>query len=151
MSVELVLVPLAFAAVSAWQASRKKADEQGRTVQHVQTRMRDASLLAAALEDTEAQVSNTPVGIAAAWQGVRGDFRRDDQGIWQVDFTGDVDERRAGDIVAAIDQAYGLQVQQAVLARLRERAPAAGMTIESETVDADDNVTLVLAVERGSV
>lgn len=47
-------------------------------------------------------------------------------------------------IVAAVDAAYGRRVQQAVLTRLRERAPQAGMTIASETVGDTDTVTVVL-------
>ena len=39
MSVAIVLVPLALAALSAWQASRQEVDLDGRTVCHVQTRM----------------------------------------------------------------------------------------------------------------
>jgi hypothetical protein len=43
-----------------------------------------------------------------------------------------VDEERAVEIVRAVDAAYGRQVQRAVLDRLRERAPAAGLRLESE-------------------
>lgn len=149
MSVSIVLVPLAIAAIGAWQASRKETDSHGRTVCHVRTRMRDESLLAAALADTRANVTRTSDVIVGTWQGVQAEFRRDTQGVWQVDFTGDVDQARASAIVVAIDQAYGRQVQQAVLARLRERAPTAGMTVASETVEDDNSVTLVLSVGRG--
>jgi hypothetical protein len=147
MSVSIVLVPLAIASISAWKASRREVDVQGRTVCHVQTRMKDQGLLAAALRETHADVAVAPDSLAAQWQGVQAEFRRDDQGIWQANFTGDVDIARASSIVAAIDVAYGYQVQQAVLAKLRERAPAAGMSVASETVEADSSVTLVLNVE----
>jgi hypothetical protein len=40
-------------------------------------------------------------------------------------------------------------VQQALVQRLRERAPQAGMEIESETVEEDATVTMVLNVNRG--
>lgn len=146
MSISIILVPLALAAVSAWQASRKETDAQGRTVCHVQTRMRDTGLLAAALADTHAGVRQSADRITATWQGVQAQFQRDDRGIWQVDFTGNIDEERASVIAAAIDQAYGRQVQQAVLSRLRDRAPQAGMTLVSEAVEDDDSVTLVLNV-----
>lgn len=150
MSVSLVLVPLALAAVGAWQARRAEVDEEDRTVQHVQTRMRDEGLLAAALTDTRAAVTRSSDGLLADWQGVHAEFRRDPQGIWQVDLTGDVDQDKAAGIVVAIDQAYGRQVQQAVLARLRERAPSAGMAVASETVEDDDSVTLVLDLVQGA-
>ena len=146
MSISIVLVPLAVAAVGAWQAGRKDTDEQGQTVCHVQTRMRDETLLAAALTDTKAGVTRSADGIVAAWQGVRATFHRDALGIWQADFAGDIDAERAATIVLAVDQAYGRQVQQAVLGRLREHAPGAGMVIASETVEDDDSVTLILDV-----
>ncbi len=150
MSISLALVPLAIAAIGAWQVSRQETDDQGRIIQHVQTRMRDERLLEAALVDTRASVVQTANGLTAEWREARADFHRDAQGIWQVDFTGDVTQEHAMDIVVAIDQAYGRQVQRAVLARLRERAPAAGMTVSSETVDVDGGVTLVLDVARGA-
>jgi hypothetical protein len=146
MSVSIVLVPLAIAAVSAWQAGRADVDDHGRVVCVVQTRMRDQGLLTAALRDSHAEVSHVDDRIEARWQGVEAQFVRDPDGIWQSHFTGDVDIDRASSIVAAIDVAYGRQVQQAVLAKLRERAPTAGMSVTSETVENDDSVTLVLAV-----
>ncbi|MFT4009185.1 MAG: hypothetical protein QM655_03985 [Nocardioidaceae bacterium] len=150
MSISIVLVPLAVAAISAWQASRQEQDAEGRTVCHVQTRMKDQGLLAAALRDTRANVTVSPEALVARWQGVEAMFQRDEQGIWQANFTGDVDVNRASGIVAAIDVAYGRQVQQAVLAKLRERAPTAGMTVASETVEADSSVTLVLNMGPGA-
>jgi co-chaperonin GroES (HSP10) len=137
MSISIVLVPIAIAAVSAWAASRRDTDERGRTICQVQTRMRDDRLLGAALTDTRAKVNVGDGVITADWQGARGEFERDEQGIWQ-----------ARNIVLAIDQAYGRRVQQAVLTRIRDQASSAGMSIESEHVDDDDNVTLVLNLER---
>jgi hypothetical protein len=52
------------------------------------------------------------------------------------------------DIVRAVDAAYGRQVQRAVLARLTERAPAAGLRLESRSVTPELAVRLVFAVER---
>lgn len=146
MSVSIFLVPLAIAAVSAWQASQQESDAEGRTICHVQTRMKDQGLLAAALRETRADVAVSSDTLVARWQGVEATFQRDNQGIWQAHFTGDVDVERASGIVTAIDVAYGRQVQQAVLSRLRERAPTAGMSVASETIEADDSVTLVLNV-----
>lgn len=149
MSVSLMLVPLAIAAVGAFQIGRTETDAEGRNVCHVQTRMRDITLLEAALSDTNAITSQTAGTITANWHGVRALFHRNEQGIWEVDFTGDVDETKAANIVAAIDQAYGRQVQHAVLARLRAQAPSAGMSVASETVEDDDSVTLVLNIGGG--
>ncbi|WP_433208426.1 hypothetical protein ACQP00_43245 [Dactylosporangium sp. CS-047395] len=152
MSVSLILLPLAIAAAAAHAGLTKGRTDA--TVCQVQTRMRDAGLLAAALRDTRAAVTPdvTPGhdGLVADWAGVRARFVRDEQQVWTAHFTGDVDEPRAVDIVRALDVAYGRQVQQAVLARLTERAPAAGLRLESRAVTPDRAVRLVFAVERSS-
>ena len=113
--------------------------------------MRDASLLAAALRGTGAEVTEGGEEIVARWRGAQARFTRTEDGIWAAHFTGDVDEARAVDIVHAIDAGYGLQVQRAVLERLRERAPAAGLRLESESVAADSSVRLTFAVEGEAV
>jgi hypothetical protein len=150
MSVSLILVPLAVAAVSAAHGLRSGRDTQNQVVCQVQTRMRDASLLAAALRGTHADVTESGGEIVAGWKGTRARFTRNQDEIWEAHFTGDVDEARAMDIVRAIDAGYGLQVQRAVLERLRERAPAAGLRLESENVGADSSVRLTFAVEGKS-
>jgi hypothetical protein len=84
------------------------------------------------------------------WTGMAARFDRDPAGVWSAHFDGDVDEQRAREVVGLIDAAYGRRVQAAVLQRLRERAPAAGLRLESETVEDDASVTLVLTVQQGA-
>ncbi|MGH3329742.1 MAG: hypothetical protein ACRDPJ_00425 [Nocardioidaceae bacterium] len=150
MSVEIVLVPLAVAAISAWRASRAETDETGRTVCHVSTRMRDQGLLSAALRDTGAVVNARDGQLVGTWAGVEAVFTLGADGIWTAHLTGEVDEERALSIVQAVDQAYGRQVQAAVLDRLRQRAPGAGMRVESESIDEDDTIVLTLALQAGA-
>ncbi len=150
MSISVVLVPLAIAAVVAAQGAVARRDQQGRVVCQVQTRMRDETLLAAALHDTAAVVGVDRDTITADWAGVRASFQRDPEGIWTAHFTGEVDEDRAVEVVRAIETAYGRQVQRAVLERLRQQAPAAGLRLESEQVTEDASVRLVFAVEGRS-
>lgn len=151
MSISIVLVPLAIAAVAALHSSRRDQDDTGRTVCHVNTRMRDENLLGDALSDTGATVTrNSPDAIRATWRGVVADFTRDLDGIWSAHLIGEVDEERARSIVSAVDVAYGHRVQSAVLGKLRERAPAAGLQLHSETVEEDSSVTVVLTVQQGA-
>lgn len=164
MSISIVLIPAAIAAAT-WAASHgEKRESEGRTVIGVSTRMRDAGLLAGALTDTSALVTpQSADSLIARWQNVTAHFHRDParaDAAWQVDFIGQgraerremsqVTEESVQGIVAAVDAAYGRRVQQAVLARLRERAPLAGMTIASETVDDTDTVTVVLDLAVGA-
>jgi|GEM_PF-1324574 hypothetical protein len=151
MSVSLLLVPVALAAATTTVAGLASGrDSTGRTVCRVQTRMRDENLLAAALRETGAAVTVQTDEIEVAWHGVQATFRRGQDGVWTASFTGDVDENRAMEIVRAVDAGYGRQVQRAVLERLRERAPAAGLRLESEHVTEDEAVRLVFAVRQGA-
>lgn len=150
MSIEIVLVPLAFAAIVAAREAKVARTEAGRQMVTVATRMRDEHLLQRALADTGATVTATPGEIVASWTDLRGRFTKDADGIWAVHLSGDVTYERASALVAAVDAAYGRHVQTAVLARLKEKAPSAGMDIESETVEDDQSVTLVLTVREGA-
>jgi predicted nicotinamide N-methyase len=143
VSVSLLLVPLAMAGVAAVQAAAGRSAD-GRTVQ-VQTRMRDVTLLAAALRDMGASVSTNGDALTATLSEATATFTRGADGIWAAHVEG-LDQPRAVDLVLAVDAAYGRQVQQAVLTRLREQAPAAGLRLESESENEDASVRLVFEV-----
>ena len=148
MSVTLLLVPLAMAGATAVKAAAdRRAD--GPTACQVRTRMRDRTLLAEALRDTGADVTVADETLTAAWSQpvTEATFTRGAEGIWAAHFTG-VGQERAVELVTAVDAAYGRQVQRAVLTRLREQAPAAGLRLESESVGDDASVRLVFEVER---
>jgi hypothetical protein len=151
MSVSLVLIPLAVAAVAAAQGVGAGRSADGQVVCEVSTRMRDVDLLTAALRDCGAATAADATGsLHASWDTVKGRFARNADGNWTAHFTGDVNEQRAIDIAMAIDAAYGRQVQRTVLERLRERAPAAGLRLASESVGDDASVRLVFDVEARS-
>ena len=146
MSVSLLLVPLALAGAAAVQARADRRGD-GMTVVQVNTRMRDVTLLADALRDTGAAVTTTVDMLTAGWGEQILAFRRDDEGVWSAHATG-MTQQRAVELVTAIDTAYGRRVQLAVLERIRDRAPAAGLRLESESVQDDASVRLVFEVEQ---
>ena len=148
MSIEIVLIPLAFAAVSAWQAKRA-ADEHGTQHLEVGTRMRDPNLLAQALRNTNAVVTHEGERLVCRWGQIQAGMARSPDGIWSAHFSDQVDVEHATALLRGVDAAYGQLVQQAVLARLKERATVSGMVVESEKVEEDRTVTLVLNVSRG--
>jgi hypothetical protein len=147
VSIEIVLVPIAVAAFSAWQANRRTSDD-GRELVVVSTRMKDAGLLAHALGDLQAEVEVGPGVVTASWPSLQARFTQGADAVWTAHFVGEVTSATATDVVRDLDRAYGLRVQQAVLERVRARAPEAGMSVESETVGEDRTVTLVLNVGR---
>ncbi len=150
MSIEIVLIPLAIAAVSAWQAKRADTttSPDGTLVCEVNTRMKDPVLLQRALEDVGAIVQADAIGLTATWSDASARFIRDESGIWSAHISGSTDVQRATGIVGAIDEAYGRQVQAAVLNRIRAHAFESGLTLKSESVGQDKSVTLVLEVNQ---
>lgn len=148
MSISLLLVPLAIAAVSAWEVSRGEQPGTGVQVCRVTTRMKDIAILRQALADTGAVVHGDDQGLAARWNDVEARFTRDTDGIWSAHFSGRIDEGRAVELVQAVDRAYGRGVQAAVVEKLKQRSTSAGMRLESETRAEDQSVTLVLALVR---
>ncbi|GIF03788.1 hypothetical protein [Actinoplanes siamensis] len=146
MSVSLLLVPLALAGAAAVQARAERLHD-GRSVVRVGTRMRDVTLLADALRDTGATVTAGADAVTAVWGGQVLAFNRGGDGIWSAHATG-MTQERAVELVTEVDAAYGRRVQQAVLERIREQAPAAGLRLESESVREDASVRLVFEVQR---
>jgi hypothetical protein len=152
MSISVVLLPLAIAAVTVARERMERREEQGQLVCTVGTRMRDRELLAGALTDIGAEVAVSAEGnsLLVTWPDTTARFDRGADGVWGAHFAGDVDEARVRGLVGEVDAAYGRRVQTAVLARLRERAPAAGLRLDAERLEEDDSVTLVLTVEQGA-
>lgn len=149
MSLSLILVPAAIAAVGAAQAARKPKELENRHgVATVTTRMRNVDLLGRALTETGASVTATDDSLDAVWQDTRASFTRDEQGIWTAHFPDDVDPDLALARIRAVDASYGLQVQAEVLQRLRDRAGDANMSVASEKVEEDNSVTVVLNVNQ---
>jgi hypothetical protein len=150
VSIEIVLIPLAFAAVSAWQAKRAgtATSPDGVVMCDVETRMKDPILLQRALEDLGATAHFDSVAVDANWADVTARFTRGDDGIWSAHLSGNVDVQRATGIIGAVDQAYGRQVQAAVLARIRAHSAESGLTLKSESVGQDKSVTMILEVNQ---
>ncbi|WP_167477332.1 MULTISPECIES: hypothetical protein [Nocardia] len=146
MTISIILVPTGVA--EAAKAAAPVA-VQGSMMCPVSTRLRDPRLLALALEDAgAAKVVVGADAIDATWPDLAARLQRGADGIRLARFTGTTDERRCAETVSAIDRAYGHRVQQEVLRKLRDRAPAAGMALVSETTNSDDSVTMILEVRQ---
>ncbi|MBD8043212.1 hypothetical protein H9638_05230 [Arthrobacter sp. Sa2BUA2] len=154
MSVSLLLIPAAMAALpaamSAAAAAMEKAVNPADDTAHfrVQTRMKDIGLLQLAIGDTGGVVRKAGPGrITAAWQEHVAMFTCGDDGVWAVHFDGpEASLEQAETILQDLDSAYARRVQSAVVQRLKERAGGANLQLQSETVEEDNTVTLVLNV-----
>ena len=150
MSLSLVLIPLSIAVAAASQARQiRPSDVEAGNEVRVESRMRDETLLVVSLQDLGATVRRADDGVLLAKTPDRAlTMRRDAAGLWNACFAGTWTPDGARAFVEDLDRAYGLQVQRAVIRRLEERAPEAGMRITSQSVDDDRVVTLVMEVER---
>ncbi|MGA7147063.1 MAG: hypothetical protein WBX17_01065 [Microbacterium sp.] len=169
MSVSLILIPAAIAAVTAISAtgvggvlslagrSEEKesagadADTAARPVA-VQTRMKDPELLGDALRDIGAvTVSVTDAGISAELDDIAVTMTRTPEAVWAAHLERldghELGTAEATALIQQLDAAYALRVQQAVAERIRTRADTAGFELVSETRDEDDTVTMVLNVK----
>ena len=171
MSVSLILIPAALAAVTAITAAGgigalaqtggvRGADGAGtdpaagtgpRPIS-VRTRMKDPDLLADALHDIGAtEVTQLEGDLTAVIDGVELTMTRSAEGVWAAHFRRadglELAQADAAALVEQLDAAYALRVQQTVAARIRERAASAGFELVSETRDEDDTVTMVLDVK----
>lgn len=144
MSLELLLVPAAIAAVGVWRA---RVGSHAATCT-VQTRWRDNNVLAAALVDVGAvNVAIDDDTVRAEYEGMAVSFSRRDDDIVTAHFAADADPQRAVAVVEAVDAAYLRRVQDAVVERVRLRVDELGYTVVSESVDDDDTVTMIVDLE----
>ena len=150
MSVEIVLIPLAIAITAATQSYKaRSAGASASNEMHVESRMRDGGLLAASLQELGAVVRQGGDDVLLAETAAGGvTMSRNAAGLWTARFPRTWAPERARAFIEDLDRTYGLQVQQAVIRRLQERAPQAGMRVTSQSVDDDRVFTLVMEVEH---
>ena len=143
MSLEILLIPAAMAAYAAWQARA----EAGANSCLVETRWRHAGLLQQALEDLGAEeITATDDSTSASINGTSVAFTRGGDGVMTAHFPREVDVNDAVAIVGQVDSAYTRRVQDAVYRRIRQRVTDLGYEVDSETVDDDETITLVVNV-----
>ena len=149
MSLEIILIPMAIALITKINS---KADENVPNASahqvSVETRMKNQELLVSAMKNSGCNVTATSNEIAGNFHSILFTFRRDESGIWNATFIAGTTLQAATQIIQAIDEAYGLEVQAELLRKIKERAPQNGMTLESETVNSDASISLVLAVNQ---
>ena len=144
MSLEIILVPLALAAYGSWKARSMEKDN----VLLVETRLKDSALLTLALHAMGGTSVEVNGGVVQAVIGNRKvSFRSDSSGVLtaHVD-TKDQDE--AISLLLEVDRQYGLQVQVAVVERVKQRVSGLGMNIVSQIISEDGSINMVLEEVR---
>lgn len=159
MSVTISLIPLALAAAGLLTAGTaahagdtlaSRATASGEHAVAMRTRLKDRGLLEQALADIGATDITVGEEVSAAFDDIRIAMQQDEDGIWQAHVTGDHSDgeltERGTALMAELDAAYALRVQQAVAQRIRERADEAGFELASEQREGD-TVTMTLTVK----
>jgi hypothetical protein len=143
MSLEILLIPVAMAAYAAWQARAEAG------AQHclIETRWRHVGLLTQALQDLGAgDVSTTEDSTSATINGVATTFARAEDGSLTAHFPLNTNVEDAVAIVNEVDSSYTRRVQDAVYRRIRAKVTELGYELDSESVQDDETITLVVNV-----
>jgi hypothetical protein len=149
MSLEIILIPLAIALITKAQSKTKEDYRSASSHQvAVETRMKNLELLQNAMRNIGCTTTMQESEISASLNSLNFTFKKNSQGIWAATFEAGTTFEDAEQIIGQIDKAYGIEVQTEVLRKIKERAPQSGMTLESETINEDSSVTLVLAVNQ---
>ncbi|MFH1150397.1 MAG: hypothetical protein V1748_07975 [Actinomycetota bacterium] len=147
MSVELVLIPVAIAVgVLAKRAMEKRRD----SLHYYQTVMKDAGLLAQALEGAGLEVEVDGDVITTRLAGCVATFSRDEDGIYCVELAGQVESDAALEAVKHLEQLYAGVLQRQVYLKLKERAGRRGYILESEEIEPDRTILLTFEVPEGA-
>ena len=146
MSLEIVLIPLAIAAVSAYKASQVNDQSTGQVNINVQTRMKNQEMLIEALGTIGLGTTIVENVLRVKNSEIEFLMRKNENDIWAAQFENDVSEEAATSLLISLDKEYGRLVQATVLQRIKERASVNGMNLESETFNRDNSVTLTLNV-----
>ena len=144
MSLEIILVPLAIAAYGSWKARSMEKDN----VLMVETRLKDSALLAMAIQAIGGTSVEVDGGVVQAVVGNRKvSFRSDSSGV----LTAHVDTKNqdeATSLLLEVDKQYGIQVQAAVVERVKQRAGGLGMNFVSQVTGEDGSINIILEEVR---
>lgn len=145
MSLEILLIPMALAAVNAWQARAAGSAEQGRQV--VQTRLRDTGLLTTSIRNLGGTAATDGGEVRAQLDGATLHFGVNSDGLAVAHIAG-VAPATAESLISRVDAEYAMQVQTQVYDRLMARADELGLTVESEQVQDDNTIIVTLLTNR---
>jgi hypothetical protein len=140
MSLEIILVPLAIAAYGSWKARSMAKDN----VLIVETRLTDSAILAATLHSMGGTSVNVDEGVVRAIVGNRNvSFQSDSNGLLTA-HVDTKDQEEAISLLLEVDRQYGIQVQAAVVERVKQRAGSLGMNVISQIKGEDGSVNMIL-------
>lgn len=147
MSVSLVLIPVAIAVAGAISTRKERSQEVPDSFR-LGTRMKDEGLLRTALENYGCRSVAMGQTIDSTINGARILFERNERGVFEAVFVGDIPSDHAQTFLADLDEEYTRMVQQQVYQNLLSRARERGLILESEEVQEDNSIVLTLQVQE---
>lgn len=148
MSIELILLPVALPFLIASEIKRAAIGDKAPRSVDVSSRMKNEELLQKAFEAHGVKVRKKLGVWSGTWDGHFFSYHRNEQGLLVFSFPKDMDVEKAKSFIADIDQSYGYLVQRLLVARIQERVTLSGFSLESERVEQDHTVTMVLNLNR---
>ena len=146
MSIELVLIPIGIATVSAAKTFFSK--ENGHC--SISTVMKDEILLQQALDNYGYQSEFRDEQKLQAIVGeVQLHFIKNEAGQFDCVFSKEIEQQHAEQFVQSIETEYRKLIQQKVYHLLLEQSTEAGLVLEQEQVDDEQSIVLTFQVNRG--
>jgi hypothetical protein len=110
----------------------------------VETRLKDSAILAATLHSMGGTSVNVDEGVVRAIVGNRNvSFQSDSNGLLTA-HVDTKDQEEAISLLLEVDRQYGIQVQAAVVERVKQRAGSLGMNVISQIKGEDGSVNMIL-------
>jgi hypothetical protein len=145
MSIVLALLPIAIAAVGSVN-SRRQLRSQGEAAFALETRMTDPRIVRDALAICGCKASTAGTTVDSALQGSRIAFEQAESGAFNAVFYGTIPGAQAEEFLGDLYGEYSRLVQQEAYLKLKERAAAKGLILESEDVQNDGSIVLTLRI-----
>lgn len=146
MSIELVLIPIGIATVSAAKTFFKKEDGYS----SILTVMKDEELLKQALDNYGYENKFQDERDLQAIVGkVQLHFVKNDSGQFECVFSKEIERQHAEQFVQSIEMEYRRLIQQKVYHLLLEQSTEAGLVLEQEQIDDEQSIVLTFQVNRG--
>ncbi len=145
MSVEILLIPIAIAAVGAIKASNNENQEASDLIS-IKTKIKDAKLLEKSLKIYGCKNVSMGEILETEINQSRIIFEKDENNIFNAIFIGNISLEDANEFILGVNEEYTKLVQEQVYKKLLKNADNYNLRLESEEVKKDNSIVLTFAL-----
>ncbi|WP_424356364.1 hypothetical protein [Methanobacterium sp. MBAC-LM] len=165
MSVEIILIPIAIAAVTG--AIKARNEENQELTEAIKTRneknqessgyftlgtkIKDAKLLEETLKIYGCKDVSTGEDLETECDNARVIFEKDENGVFNAVFLGNISLEKAKEFISDINGEYTKLVQEQVYQKLLKNASERNLRLESEDVQEDNSIVLTFALQEEKI